>query len=139
MPWSKSSRKPRAQIERQHESDMPEKQEELSTSDADTMQYPGLNVIVPTVAAICLSTFLSALVSLPSEFLSVMIQYLTHTQDRTIVGVAVPSISNQFKSFDDISWYESAFLLTFSALQLPMGKIFVCCLPYPNLRCQFVK
>lgn len=51
-------------------------------------------------------------------------------QDRTIVGVAVPEISNDFNSFDDISWYESAFLLTFAAFQLPMGKIYVSALYY---------
>ncbi|KAI6781969.1 uncharacterized protein J7T54_005180 [Emericellopsis cladophorae] len=44
--------------------------------------------------------------------------------DRTIIGVAVPAISNEFGSFDDISWYESAYLLTFAALQLPVGKIY---------------
>ena len=48
-----------------------------------------------------------------------------HQQDRTIIGVAVPAISNEFQSFSDISWYESGYLLTFAALQLPMGKIYV--------------
>lgn len=49
----------------------------------------------------------------------------THHQDRTIVGVAVPAISNQFHSFDQIAWYESAFLFTNCAFQLPMGKAYV--------------
>jgi hypothetical protein len=46
-------------------------------------------------------------------------------QDRTIVGVAVPAISNEFNSFNDISWYETAYLLTNAAFQLPMGKVYV--------------
>ena len=51
---------------------------------------------------------------------------LTDTQqDRTIIGVAIPAISNHFDSFGDISWYESGYLLTFGAFNLPMGKIFV--------------
>jgi len=45
-------------------------------------------------------------------------------KDRTIIGVAIPAISNEFKSFGDISWYETAFLLTLCVCQLPMGKIF---------------
>ncbi|TLD35444.1 putative HC-toxin efflux carrier TOXA [Venturia nashicola] len=44
--------------------------------------------------------------------------------DRTIIGVAIPAISNDFKSFGDIAWYEAAFLLTLSVAQLPMGKIY---------------
>lgn len=54
-------------------------------------------------------------------------------QDRTIVGVAVPSISNQFNSFDDIAWYESAYLLTNCAFTLPMGKIYVRDCPFFGL------
>ncbi|KAK8001079.1 SGE1 [Apiospora marii] len=68
-------------------------------------EYPGKKVVIPIVLAVCLAAFLSSL-------------------DRTIIGVAVPAISNEFKSFSDISWYESGYLLTFAALQLPMGKIY---------------
>ncbi|KAK7188624.1 hypothetical protein DPSP01_005584 [Paraphaeosphaeria sporulosa] len=62
-------------------------------------------VVLPVVFSLCLAVFLTAL-------------------DRTIIGVAIPAISNDFQSFNDISWYESAYLLTFSALQLPIGKIY---------------
>ncbi|KAF2440246.1 MFS general substrate transporter, partial [Karstenula rhodostoma CBS 690.94] len=57
------------------------------------------------IFALCLAVFLTAL-------------------DRTIIGVTIPAISNDFKSFDDIAWYESAYLLTFAALQLPFGKVY---------------
>ncbi|KAK0390739.1 hypothetical protein NLU13_0242 [Sarocladium strictum] len=68
-------------------------------------EYPPKKVLLPVVLSICLATFLASL-------------------DRTIIGVAVPAISNDFGSFNDISWYESGYLLTFAALQLPMGKIY---------------
>lgn len=60
-------------------------------------------------------------------------------QDRTIIGVAVPAISNDFGSFNDIAWYESAYLLTFAALQLPMGKIYVRPPPIFAVKLQFLR
>lgn len=77
----------------------------LASSTDEEPQYPGLKVVIPTVFSICSSIFLCAL-------------------DRTIIGVSIPAISNNFDSFDDISWYESAYLLTNCAFQLPMGKIY---------------
>ncbi|KAK7959111.1 major facilitator superfamily transporter [Apiospora aurea] len=68
-------------------------------------QYPGKKVVIPIVLSVCLASFLASL-------------------DRTIIGVAVPAISNEFNSFADISWYESGYLLTFALLQLPMGRIY---------------
>ncbi|KAJ6183797.1 hypothetical protein N7519_005098 [Penicillium mononematosum] len=44
--------------------------------------------------------------------------------DRTIIVNAIPSITNQFNSIDDIGWYGSAYLLTFCAFQLLFGKIY---------------
>lgn len=41
------------------------------------------------------------------------------------MGVAVPAITDDFQSFDDISWYQAAFTLTNCVFQLPMGKIYV--------------
>lgn len=46
------------------------------------------------------------------------------TQDRTIIGTAIPAISNQFNSFGDIAWYESGFLLPHCALQLSFGLVY---------------
>ncbi|KAJ5979260.1 MFS transporter [Penicillium viridicatum] len=44
--------------------------------------------------------------------------------DRTIIVNAIPSITNQFNSIDDIGWYGSAYVLTFCAFQLLFGKIY---------------
>ncbi|MCJ1416197.1 hypothetical protein MMC32_002532 [Xylographa parallela] len=74
-----------------------------STEDEET--YPPFKVVLPIVLSLYLAIFLVSV-------------------DRTIIGVAIPAISNEFDSFGDISWYEAAFLLTFAVTQLPMGKLF---------------
>lgn len=45
-------------------------------------------------------------------------------QDRTIIATAVPHITNQFHSLNDVSWYASAYLLTSAATQLLWGRIY---------------
>lgn len=47
-------------------------------------------------------------------------------KDRTILGTAVPQITNEFNSFGDISWYEAGFLLPLCMLQLSFGLLYVC-------------
>ncbi|KAG9693576.1 MFS general substrate transporter, partial [Aureobasidium melanogenum] len=71
----------------------------------DEKQYPPLKVILPAMFAIYLAMFLVAI-------------------DRTIIGTAVPAISNHFDSFGDIAWYESGFLLPLCALQLSFGLVY---------------
>lgn len=44
--------------------------------------------------------------------------------DRTIVGTATPTITNEFNSLDDVGWYASAYLLTLCGFQLLFGRIF---------------
>lgn len=55
--------------------------------------------------SICLRTFLVAL-------------------DTLIIGTAIPSITSQFHSLEDIAWYSSAYLLTTTALQPSFGKLY---------------
>ncbi|KAI1877339.1 hypothetical protein JX265_003347 [Neoarthrinium moseri] len=43
--------------------------------------------------------------------------------ERTIIGTAIPAISQEFKSFGDIAWYEAGFLLPLCVLQLPFGLV----------------
>jgi MFS family permease len=45
-------------------------------------------------------------------------------QDRTIIGTAVPTITEEFDSFGDIGWYEAGFLLPFCVLQPAFGRIY---------------
>ncbi|OCL01156.1 major facilitator superfamily transporter [Cenococcum geophilum 1.58] len=44
--------------------------------------------------------------------------------DRTIIATAIPTITDEFHSIDDIGWYASAFLLTGCAFMLFYGKIY---------------
>ncbi|KAH0043056.1 MFS general substrate transporter, partial [Aureobasidium melanogenum] len=71
----------------------------------DEKQYPPMKIVLPAMAAVYLAMFLIAI-------------------DRTIIGTAVPAISNQFDSFGDIAWYESGFLLPLCALQLSFGLVY---------------
>lgn len=44
--------------------------------------------------------------------------------DRLIIGVAIPSITDQFNSLGDVGWYGSAYMLTTCAFMLLMGKVY---------------
>lgn len=44
--------------------------------------------------------------------------------DNTIIAVAIPEIVTVFKSLNDVGWYGSAYLLTATALQPILGKIY---------------
>ena len=45
-------------------------------------------------------------------------------QDRTILGVAIPQITTEFNSLDDIGWYGSAYLLASCCSQMFVGKLY---------------
>jgi MFS family permease len=83
---------------------VPEKQNDSSSNETNK-QYPkGLKLVLIFVS-LCSSTFLVAL-------------------DSTIIATAIPTITSQFNSLDDISWYNAAFLLTLCAFQLPYGRAY---------------
>jgi MFS transporter, DHA2 family, glioxin efflux transporter len=44
--------------------------------------------------------------------------------DQTIIGTAIPRITDRFHSLDDVGWYGSAFFLTIATFQPVWGKIF---------------
>lgn len=44
--------------------------------------------------------------------------------DRTIMGPAIPAITNQFNSISDIGWYGSAYMLTSAGFILLYGRIY---------------
>lgn len=78
--------------------------EERSGSNKES-QYPPASKVILIVLAIYLAAFLVAL-------------------DQTIIGVAIPKITDQFKSVSDIGWYGSAYFLTSTALQPSYGRIY---------------
>lgn len=77
--------------------------DEVTTPKED--EYPPLARVAVVIAALYLVVFLVAL-------------------DQTIIGVAIPKITDQFKSISDIAWYGSAYFLTSTALQPTFGRIY---------------
>ncbi|KAJ7055580.1 DHA14-like major facilitator [Mycena amicta] len=69
------------------------------------VEYPSGVKLALLTLALCLSVFLVAL-------------------DNTIIATAIPHITDQFKSLDDVGWYGSAYLLTTAATQLLFGKFY---------------
>lgn len=78
---------------------------EEASGSTERPQYPPTSQIIFIVLAIYLAAFLVAL-------------------DQTIIGVAIPKITDQFKSVSDIGWYGSAYFLTSTALQPSYGRIY---------------
>ncbi|KAJ6089553.1 hypothetical protein N7467_004769 [Penicillium canescens] len=79
------------------------------SSDADTRQdvseYPSLWRLLLITIALCLCVFCVAL-------------------DNTIIATAIPKITDQFNSLDDVGWYGSSYLLTTCAVILIFGKLY---------------
>ncbi|PSK60653.1 hypothetical protein B9Z65_803 [Elsinoe australis] len=44
--------------------------------------------------------------------------------DRTILGTAIPKMTDEFHSFQDIGWYQSAYMVCTAGLQLFFGRIY---------------
>ncbi|KAJ5609975.1 hypothetical protein N7510_006694 [Penicillium lagena] len=75
-----------------------------STEEAND-DYPSILKLVPILIGLCFQSICIAL-------------------DNTILGTAVPKITEEFNSLEDLSWYASAYLLTTCAVTLPFGKIY---------------
>ncbi|CAK5272297.1 unnamed protein product [Mycena citricolor] len=79
--------------------------EKSAELEEEEIVYPsGLRLGLLTIA-LCLSVFLVAL-------------------DNTIIATAIPKITDQFKSLNDVGWYGSAYQLTTAATQLLFGKFY---------------
>ncbi|KAI6799798.1 MFS general substrate transporter [Hortaea werneckii] len=89
-------------------SNIPESKDERSavpTGPSAPNEYPPTREVVMVMTAILLALFLNAL-------------------DRTIVATAIPAITNELDSLQDIGWYGSAYMLTASCFQLLFGRIY---------------
>ncbi|KAH1412776.1 hypothetical protein KXW42_005777 [Aspergillus fumigatus] len=82
-----------------------EKLDVKETEKEPDFEYPALSKVVVIILGLYLAVFLVAL-------------------DQTIIGVAIPKITDQFKSIEDIAWYGSAYFLTSTALQPSYGRIY---------------
>ncbi|KIW22724.1 uncharacterized protein PV07_10990 [Cladophialophora immunda] len=67
--------------------------------------YPSMHKRIVIMVAVYLSIFLVTL-------------------DQNIISTAIPRITDEFHSIDDIGWYGSAYLLTMCSFQLLMGKVY---------------
>jgi len=68
-------------------------------------EYPSLKSAIVVMIGIYLAIFLVAL-------------------DRTIIGTAIPRMTDEFHSFSDIGWYQSAYMLTTAGFQLFFGRFY---------------
>jgi MFS family permease len=48
----------------------------------------------------------------------------SRSQDKLIISTAIPEITNEFHSANDIGWYGTAYLLTNCAFLLVFGKLY---------------
>ncbi|KAK4153860.1 MFS thioclapurine efflux transporter tcpA [Chaetomidium leptoderma] len=67
--------------------------------------YPGGFKLTMIVISLCMSLFLCGL-------------------DQTVITTAVPIITNEFHTLEDIGWYTAAYLLTTSAFQIAYGRLY---------------
>ncbi|KAJ7499723.1 major facilitator superfamily domain-containing protein [Mycena latifolia] len=81
-----------------------EKTAQTQDEAAAKVDTKGLHLGLITFA-LCLSVFLVAL-------------------DNSIIATAIPKITDQFQSLDDVGWYASAYLLTTASFQLMFGKFY---------------
>ncbi|KAH9990888.1 putative gliotoxin efflux pump [Xylariaceae sp. FL0662B] len=79
---------------------------EVGSSDTiEEHEYPGGLRLAAIVAALALSIFLASL-------------------DTTIITTAIPSITNDFHSLEDVGWYGSAMFFPLAATQSVWGKAY---------------
>ncbi|CAI7581357.1 unnamed protein product [Penicillium glandicola] len=81
-------------------------QESLDTNiQDDSVEYPSLIRVILITLGVALCSFCVGL-------------------DNTILATAIPKITSDFNSLEDMSWYVSAYLLVTSAFILSFGKIY---------------
>ncbi|KAL4961044.1 major facilitator superfamily domain-containing protein [Aspergillus stella-maris] len=85
-------------------------------TDLDTEKKPE----VAAAAEPEYSDFAKVTVIILGLYLSIFLVAL----DQTIISIAIPEITNQFKSIEDIAWYGSAYFLTSMALQPSSGQLY---------------
>lgn len=94
-------------------------------ASSETSDYPGPLALSLLTIGICLSVFLVSLdrtiIAQVSKHIG-SIEFGQHADrfDRE----AIPRITDDFNSYDDVGWYGSAYLITASTLQPTYGRIF---------------
>lgn len=97
---------PSLEKENNNKGDLEKETGKDSTTDQEAdPEYPGVFKAVLIVVSLFITVFLVAL-------------------DQTIIGTAIPKITDQFHSVQDVGWYGSAYFLTSTALQPTYGRIY---------------
>ncbi|KAH7381082.1 major facilitator superfamily domain-containing protein [Cadophora sp. MPI-SDFR-AT-0126] len=78
---------------------------EARQTEANGLEYPTGLRLAFIVLGLCLAVFVVAL-------------------DNTIIATAIPKITSQFNSLNDVGWYASAYLLTTGCFQLLYGRLY---------------
>ncbi|KAF7561417.1 hypothetical protein G7046_g2724 [Stylonectria norvegica] len=78
--------------------------EQAETRDTENVYPKGMKLALITLA-LCLAVFVMAL-------------------DNSIIATAIPRITDEFHSLNDVGWYGSAYMLTGASLQLFFGKFY---------------
>jgi EmrB/QacA subfamily drug resistance transporter len=81
------------------------RRDELLPESPKTSTYPSTARLTLILISLYIAIFLVAL-------------------DRTIIGPAIPEITNQFNSISDIGWYGSAYMLTSCGFILLYGRVY---------------
>ncbi|KAH8434005.1 putative MFS multidrug transporter [Aspergillus melleus] len=79
---------------------------EFTENDQDEHEYPPLWEAILLTATLLLSFFCVCL-------------------DQTILATAIPRITDEFHSLNDIGWYSSSFMLTMCATKMLWGKLYM--------------
>ncbi|KAF2800322.1 MFS general substrate transporter [Melanomma pulvis-pyrius CBS 109.77] len=82
-----------------------EEQEATTPDDAPAEEYPTGKRLVPILLALVAAVFLVAL-------------------DMTIIGTAIPKITDEFDGLNMVSWYGSVYFMTYGGFQPASGKFF---------------
>lgn len=82
-----------------------EEHEAATPDNAPIEEYPTGRRLVPVLLALVFSVFLVSL-------------------DMTIIGTAIPKITDEFDGLSMVSWYGSVYFMTFGGFQCASGKFF---------------
>jgi hypothetical protein len=112
LPKSTDKRKSTKSHLRTAHSASDEPKSPVSTSDSERQEETPPTPVYPSAAKTA-----AIMVSL---YISIFLVAL----DRTIIGPAIPAITNEFKSMGDIGWYGSSYMLTAAGFILLYGRIY---------------
>ena len=87
-------------------------------------EYPTGMKLATIMLSLIVSMFLVALASEPYSPPSDQLAEQSPLQDRLIIATAIPKITDEFHSLNDVGWYASAYLITTCATQLLWGRIY---------------